>query len=107
MGLKYFEQVDPQHIDRHLILLGLFYASNGKNMMAEGLYGQALEKMEDQQPSYTKVMGMNLYGRLIMKNRMREQEAARILKASEQLGQALPFWYDKIEHLYLPEFDLD
>jgi hypothetical protein len=47
MGLKYFEKVDPDHIDRHLILLGLFYASNGKNMTAEGLYGQALEKMKD------------------------------------------------------------
>ena len=106
MGLKYFEKVDPDHIDRHLILLGLFYASNGKNMTAEGLYGQALEKMKDQ-VSYTKVMGMNLYGRLIMKNRMREQEAAKILKASEKLGAQLPFWYDKIEHLYIPDFDLD
>lgn len=90
-----------------MILLGLFYASNGKNMMAEGLYSQALEKLDNQPPSYTKVMGMNLYGRLIMKNRMREQEAARLLKASEQLGAQLPFWYDKIEHLYIPEFDLD
>jgi hypothetical protein len=71
MGLKYFEKLDPEHIDRHLILLGLFYASNGKNMMAEGLYGQALEKMKDQ-VSYTRVMGMNLYGRLIMKNKLRE-----------------------------------
>jgi hypothetical protein len=38
--------------------------------------------MKDQ-TSYTKVMGMNLYGRLLMKNRMREQEATKILKASE------------------------
>ncbi len=75
-------------------------------MTAEGLYGQALEKMKDQ-VSYTKVMGMNLYGRLLMKNRMREQEATKILKASEQLGAQLPFWYDKIEHLYIPDFDLD
>lgn len=82
LGLKYFEKNDPEHIDRHLILLGLFYASNGKNMTAEGLYGQALEKMKDQ-TTYTKVMGMNLYGRLLMKNRMREQEATKILKASE------------------------
>ena len=40
-------------------------------MMAEGLYSEALEKLKGQ-VSYTKVMGMNLYGRLIMKNRMRE-----------------------------------
>jgi hypothetical protein len=70
----------PQEIDRHLILLGLFYASNGKNMMAEGLYGQALEKLRTAGPSYTKVMGMNLYGRVLMKNRMREKEAAQYLK---------------------------
>jgi hypothetical protein len=32
-------------MDRHLILLGLFYASNNKMMTAEGLYREALEKM--------------------------------------------------------------
>jgi hypothetical protein len=26
---------------------------------------------------------------------------------SEQLAALMPFWYDKIEHLYIPEFDLD
>jgi len=28
----------PEQIDRHLIMLGLFYATREKRMMAEGLY---------------------------------------------------------------------
>jgi hypothetical protein len=55
-------------------------------MMAEGLYSQALDKLKNQN-SYTKVMGMNLLGRLLLKNRMREQEATKILKLSEKLGE--------------------
>jgi len=27
LGLKYFERVAPEQIDRHLIMLGMFYAS--------------------------------------------------------------------------------
>jgi hypothetical protein len=33
-------------MERHLILLGLFYAANGKNITAEGLYRQAISKLE-------------------------------------------------------------
>lgn len=38
LGLKYYERVEPDKIDRHLIMLALFYASRDKKMMAEGLY---------------------------------------------------------------------
>jgi len=38
LGLKYYERVKPEEIDRHLIMLGLFYATRDKKMMAEGLY---------------------------------------------------------------------
>ena len=38
LGLKYYERVKPEHIDRHLIMLALFYATRDKKMMAEGLY---------------------------------------------------------------------
>lgn len=52
-------------------------------MMAEGLYNQALEKMKNDNTTYTKVMGMNLLGRLLLKDKMREHEATRLLKSSE------------------------
>jgi hypothetical protein len=52
-------------------------------------------------------MGYNFLGRLLMKQPKREGEAAKYLKMSEQLAALMPFWYDKIEHLYIPEFDLD
>ena len=38
LGIKYYERVKPENIDRHLIMLALFYANNNKKMMAEGLY---------------------------------------------------------------------
>ena len=57
--------------------------------------------------SFTKVMGMNLYGRMLMRNKKREQEATKYLSLSEKIGSKLPYWYDKIEFLYIPEFELD
>ena len=74
-------------------------------MTAEGLYREALEKLDDD--SYTKSMGYNFYGRLLLKQPKRETEATKLLKISEDLASKLPYWYDKIEHLYLPDFDLD
>ena len=38
LGLKFYERVKPEQIDRHLIMLALFYATRDKKMMAEGLY---------------------------------------------------------------------
>ena len=38
LGLKYYERVKPEEIDRHLTMLALFYATRDKKMMAEGLY---------------------------------------------------------------------
>ena len=38
LGLKYYERSKPEEIDRHLIMLALFYATRDKRMMAEGLY---------------------------------------------------------------------
>ena len=38
LGLKYYERVKPDNIDRHLIMLALFYATRDKQMIAEGLY---------------------------------------------------------------------
>ena len=38
VGLKYFERCAPEEIDRHLVMLGLYYASREKRMMAEGIY---------------------------------------------------------------------
>jgi hypothetical protein len=75
-------------------------------MMAEGLYSDALARMMDSN-TYTKVMGLNLMGRLLMKNPKRESEATKLLKQSEELAAKLPFWYDKIDYIYIPEFELD
>ena len=38
LGIKYYENNCPEQMERQLILLGLFYASNGELKMAESLY---------------------------------------------------------------------
>ena len=89
-----------------MLLLGLFYASNKKVMTAEGLYSEALQKLKDED-SFTKVMGLNLYGRLILKHHeQREKEATQYLKTSEEMAKRMPHWYDKLQYIYLPDFDL-
>ena len=79
LGIKYYERVKPENIDRHLIMLALFYANNNKKMMAEGLYRQVLDKLgSDKKTSalnYNLVMALNFYGRMLMANPKREREA--------------------------------
>ena len=67
LGLKYYEDNCPDQMDRQLILLGLFYASNGDLKSAQSLYLQAINKMEkDKNQCFSLVMAKNLYGRLLM-----------------------------------------
>jgi hypothetical protein len=70
LGLKYYERVEPEAIERHLIMLALFYASRDKRMMAEGLYREVLEKLNYEKTnvktSYNLVMALNFYGRMLM-----------------------------------------
>lgn len=88
LGLKYFESNQPDQMERHLILLGLFYAANGKTTIAEGLYRQAIFKLEsDNNLCYSLVMGKNLYGRLLLNDNKRETEALSHIKESESLAK--------------------
>mmetsp|Transcript_18439 Transcript_18439/g.21742 ORF Transcript_18439/g.21742 Transcript_18439/m.21742 type:complete len:139 (+) Transcript_18439:552-968(+) len=79
LGLKYYERCKPEQIDRHLIMLALFYATRDKRMMAEGLYRQVLDKLgHDKQGSalnYNLVMALNFYGRMLMSFEKRQSEA--------------------------------
>ena len=70
LGLKYYERVAPDAIERHLIMLALFYATRNKRMMAEGLYRQVLEILNHDKSnavrSYNLVMALNFYGRMLL-----------------------------------------
>lgn len=111
LGLKYYERVEPESIERHLIMLALFYASRDKRMMAEGLYRQVLEKLNYEKhnsvTSYNLVMALNFYGRMLLSIDRRQAEAQTYLKQSEQIAKDLPYWYDRLDNLYMPKFDLD
>ena len=87
LGLKYYERVKPEEIERHLIMLALFYATRDKKMMAEGLYRQVLDQLEHDKEnsslSYNLVMALNFYGRMLMANPKRQREAQDYIKQSE------------------------
>ena len=53
-------------------------------------------------------MALNFYGRLLMaSDEKRLSEAQDYLKQSEQIVKAMPYWYDKMDNIYLPQFDLE
>jgi hypothetical protein len=80
----------PLEIDRHLILLGLFYSSSNKTGIGEGLFRKVLDKyMQDQSSdsvNYNLMMALNFYGRLLLQNPKRQTEAHNYLKQSELLA---------------------
>ena len=79
--------------------------------MAEGLYRQVLDKLGHDKKhatlNYNLCMALNFYGRMLMANPKRAREAQDYIKQSEQIAQDMPFWYDKLDNIYLPKFDLD
>jgi hypothetical protein len=107
-GLKYYEQQAPDQMERHLLLLGLFYATKNKKMAAEGLYSEALNKMKDD-TNMTKALGLNLMGRVLMSSTdaRRKDQAVKLLKESEDMTSKLPFWWDKLEHMMLPRLEME
>lgn len=52
-------------------------------------------------------MALNFYGRMLMSNPDRAREATDYIKQSEQIAEKMPYWYDKIENIYIPAFDLE
>lgn len=70
-------------------------------MLAEGLFRSNLEQLKDD--SYTKMMGLNLYGQMLLKLDRRGSEATKYLKESEEISRTIPFWWDKIDSVMLPE----
>lgn len=71
----------PENLDRFLILLGLFYATNNKVNTAEQLYTEAIKKMEKaQQINYSLLMAKNLLGRLLSRDDGRKEDAFRHLQ---------------------------
>ena len=89
----------------------MFYTSLNQHALAEELFRKVLTKLEEDKSSesisFNVVMALNFYGRLLVGNPKREREAGEYLKQSELMAMRIPFWYDKIDSIYLPEFNLD
>ena len=59
-------------MDRFLVLLGLFYATQNKGATALQLYSQAIGNLEKRNDiNCTLVMAKNLVGRLLLKDKNR------------------------------------
>lgn len=107
LSLKYFERVCPDKLDKQLVLLGLFYSTMNKTKQAEGIFKQAIVKMKRKnQIDYKLMMAYNLLGRMLMRTPGREMDGVEYVKESEGLREAIPYWWDTLEVLYLRDFFL-
>lgn len=100
MGLDLYQNHAPTTIDRHLVLMALFYSANGQETTANDLFKQSLKKMKNQS-TYTRAMGLNMYGRMLYKNPKYSDRGITYLQKSEQLMTDLPHWYDIIESTFM------
>ena len=61
-----------------------------------------------QRNSYTLVMALNFYGRMLLEsNELRKSEAEQYIRHSEEISDLLPPWFDKLDNMYVPPFELD
>lgn len=52
-------------------------------------------------------MALNYYGKIMMANPARRDSAKQYLKQSEELAKRIPYWYDRIDSIHMPNFFLD
>jgi hypothetical protein len=46
------------------------------------------------------------YGKLLLNLPQRKSEATRFLKLGEEMSKQVPFWYDKMEMVIMPEIQI-
>ena len=100
VGLDFYESKAPELIDRHLLLLALFYSANQKITTAETIYKSVLTKMK-KDDWYQKALGLNMYGRMLLKHPKRKEQGMVYIQQSEEIMSILPHWYDKIDNIFL------
>ena len=107
LGLNYFKEESPDQMDRQLILLGLHYASQGETKTAEYIYLEAIHKLErEENRCFSLVMAKNLYARMLLRDKQRQEEAYMHLQQADSLARNLPFWWDSLEHVIISDFDI-
>lgn len=53
-------------------------------------------------------MALNFYGRMLLEsNELRKSEAEQYIRHSEEISNLLPPWFDKLDNMYVPPFELD
>lgn len=50
-------------------------------------------------------MALNMYGRMLLKHPKRKEQGMVYIQQSEDLVSRLPYWYDKIDSIYLLDQD--
>jgi hypothetical protein len=100
LGLDLYENMAPHQMDRHMIFMALFYSANAQYKTAENLYRGSLKKMKND-VSYSKAMGYNMYGRMLLKVPERKDHGIIYLERSEKMMTVLPHWHDKIDNVFL------
>ena len=103
VGMDLYKNRAPNNINKHLILLAIFYSANEEYKMADNLFQSALSSMKSDL-SHSKILGLNMYGRMLIKNQETKQKGFELVKISEDMAKdGIGFDY-KTENLF---FDID
>lgn len=95
-----------RYLPRHLVIAGLVYSQLGQTMIAEGMYRQALEFLKDDIFVENKAnfsLGLNMYGRLLLRDPNRKDEAQNLITQSENIEYF--DWYKTLTKLHY--FDME
>jgi hypothetical protein len=85
--------------------MALFYSATGQFNTADKIFKDVFKKMQND-VSYTKAMGFNMYGRMLLKHPKLNKKGLEYLQKSEKMLSVLPYWYDKIDSIYMYNFVL-
>eukprot|EP00347_Sterkiella_histriomuscorum_P013789 403363357 len=104
-GLKYTQQHEQKNLVRQLVLLGMFYQKNNKNLMAEGFYNQARDNAKGTQ-NWDHVHALRSYANHINSMDRRQSEAQKVILQAQEIEKNLKSWHEYMDLLYLPKFSI-
>jgi hypothetical protein len=102
-GLKFHENHNTQLLTRHLTLLAIFYNTQSRGMIAEGLLSRALELTKNEK-SFDRSFALRMYSLILAKKPNRATEVEKFRKEADEIDEQFPDWYKKIVNIQIPIF---
>ena len=100
-GLKFHENNSTELLARHLTLLAIFYHSQGRTMIAEGLLSRALDITKGENNEH-RAFTMKIYGQILAMKGNRNTESRKYINEGRAIeGSHVP-WAGKLTQVHIP-----